>query len=212
MIRRLRSCEAVRSVPLFAVACACAILMAPLSLAQTPATDRPVYPESIRGYKVERAGPELSRPEMAAEGKSADALIQLGDPELAQVTPLGVTLEVPIWISPVKQGGRVDSLTFENMVVNGVDVDVDEYLGSFDLPKKKRLRLPRPLRIFVSTPGLVGGALDEWVESKERWQVTGRVYVFGHFRKYLIKFKRVVPIEIDLEIQNPLKQNDQSTK
>ena len=49
------------------------------------------------------------------------------------------------------------------------------------------------------------GALDEWRESKETWPVTGRVYVFGHFKKFLFKFKRVVPVELNLSLPNPLK-------
>jgi hypothetical protein len=202
----------MRTAKVLATAFIFAVLMAPLSFPQTPTNDSRTYPESIRGYKVEPAGVDLKASGNANGGEFAEALVRLGEPELARVTPLGVTLDIPIWISPVKKGGRVESLSFENMVVNGVNVSVDDYLGSFDLPKKEPLRLPRSLRIFVSTPELFGGALDEWIEQKERWRVTGQVYVFGRFRKYLMRFKRVIPIEVDMEIPNPLKQSDQPTK
>jgi hypothetical protein len=37
------------------------------------------------------------------------------------------------------------------------------------------------------------------------WPVTGRVYVFGRFKKFLFSFKRVVPVELSLTLPNPLK-------
>jgi hypothetical protein len=48
------------------------------------------------------------------------------------------------------------------------------------------------------------GALGEWNDSKPVWPVTGRVYVFGQYKKFLFKFKRVVPVELSLTLKNPL--------
>jgi len=40
--------------------------------------------------------------------------------------------------------------------------------------------------------------------------VTGRVYVFGRFKKKILgistNFKRVVPVELNLTMRNPLKE------
>ena len=187
------------------------------------------YPKEIRGYKVERTVVEIKKPEakssksgnsqnrndgadQSARSNSAanaaeevDELIQLGTPQLARVTPLGITFEVPIIVAPVKQSGHVDFLVFEDMVINGTSVDIDEYQHSFDLPGKQSLTLGNPLRIYVYLPSAMLVALGDWSDSKETWPVTGRVYVFGKFKKSVFSFKRVIPVELKLTMQNPLK-------
>ena len=50
-------------------------------------------------------------------------------------------------------------------------------------------------------------ALGDWGNSKETWPVTGRVYVFGKFKKGPFSFKRVVPVELDLQMRNPLRSD-----
>jgi hypothetical protein len=180
-------------------------------------TDR-VYPKEIRGYKLERAKVEIKKPkdtkdtkEAASEADTAekpsadaDALIQFGEASIARMTPLGITLEVPVTVAAVKQKGHVDFLTFEDMVVNGLSVTVEEYSHSFDLPTNKATRLPQPVRLFISMSTAVMGALGEWNDQKKTWPVKGRVYVFGRFKKFLFNFKRVVPVELELTLANPL--------
>lgn len=184
-----------------------------LTVAVVPAQQ--TYPKEIRGYKIERAKVEIKRQKDADDARKAngaddaDALIQVGEPRVVRVTPLGLTLEVPITVAPVKQGGRVDFLTFEEMSVNGTPVTVEEYQHPFDLPNKEALVLPQPVRLFISAPRLLLGAIDEWGNSKEMWPVTGRVYVFGRFKKFLFKFKRAVPIELSLSLSNPLRVEKQ---
>jgi hypothetical protein len=186
------------------------------------------YPKEIRGYKVERAVVEIKKPETknekfdknrgATDGANqtgtstapvgdVDDLIQLGRPELARITPLGITIEVPIVVSPVKQSGHVDFLMFEDMFINGTPVNVDEYHRPFDLPNKQPVTLRDPLRIYIYLPSAMLAALGEWNESKESWPVTGRVYVFGKFKKAMFSFKRVVPVELNLKMRNPLRKN-----
>ena len=174
------------------------------------------YPKEIRGYKVERAKVEIKKPraeknEKASSDKAADAattdadaLIQFGDASVARMTPLGITLEVPVTIAAVKQKGHVDFLTFEDMVVNDIKVTIEDYNHPFDLPTDKPTQLPQPVRLFISTTSVMLGALGEWNDSKPDWPVTGRVYVFGQFKKFLFKFKRVVPVELSLSLPNPL--------
>ena len=181
-----------------------------------PAGQSPAYPKEMRGYKIERAAVELKRsprkskpkpnsPE-SDEATSADdeQLIRFGDPALASASLLGITFEVPIVVSPVKQKGRVDFLLFENMSFNGTTVDVDEYHREFDLPNDDPLTLSEPLRVYIYLPRAVLAAVDEWNESKKTWIVTGRIYVFGKFKKSIFTFKRCIPVELKLTMQNPL--------
>jgi len=166
------------------------------------------YPKEIHGYKVERTVVELKKPKKASNRDSdVDSLIQFGKPQLARVTPLGISFEVPIVIAPVEQSGHVDFLIFEDMVVNGTSVEMDEYHRGFDLPNKDPLTLREPLRFYIYIPSAVLAAVDDWSNSKETWPVTGRVYVFGKFKKGLFSFKRYVPVELNLAMRNPLRAN-----
>ena len=179
------------------------------------------YPKEIRGYKIERTAIEIKKPESRNKNSNnngqteeqniseseVDALIQFGKPQLARVTPLGITFKVPIVVAPVAQKGRVDFLMFEDMSVNDTSVQIDEYHRGFDLPNKKPATLREPLSFYVYLPGAVLAAIGDWRDSKETWPVTGRVYVFGKFKKGLFSFKRCVPVELNLTMRNPLKEN-----
>ena len=187
------------------------------------------YPKQIRGYKVERTVVEIKKPETKSKktgndksqppndgadqsesttdsDSDVDQLIQLGTPRLARVTPLGITFDIPIVVSAVKQSGHVEFLVFEDMIVNGTSVNIDEYHRAFDLPNKQPLTLREPLRIYIYLPSALLAALGDWSDSKEAWPVRGRVYVFGKFKKGPFSFKRVVPVELNLSIRNPLKE------
>jgi hypothetical protein len=202
----------------------CMLVMLVGGLTVSPQTRS--YPKEIRGYKVERTVVEVKKPDPknqrsgnsrggsdgvdqadAANSESdVDALIQLGKPQLAHVTPLGIYFAVPIVVAPVKQSGHVDFLVFEDMVINGTSVDIDEYQHAFDLPNKQSLTLGDPLRIYIYLPSAMLAALGDWSDSKEMWPVTGRVYVFGRFKKSVFSFKRVIPVELKVTMQNPLRQ------
>ena len=192
------------------------------------------YPKEIFGYKVERTVVEVKKPDKSRKSGNAtgqtgdnsggqpnrdgpasresdaesdvDALIKFGKPQLARITPLGITFEVPIVVSPVTQSGRVDFLVFEDMVVNGSSVEIGEYHRAFDLPNKDPLTLGEPLRFYIYLPGAMLAAIGEWSDSKETWPVTGRVYVFGKFKKSIFSFKRCIPVELNLSMRNPLRE------
>ena len=166
------------------------------------------FPKEIRGYKVERAVVEVKK---TPRQKDADQLgekdlIKFGDPKLIKATPLGITLEIPVVVSPVTQKGAIDFLMFEGMEVNGTSVSIDDYAQRFDLPDKRPLTLKHPLKIYINLPSAILAAVGEWTDSKETWPITGRVYVFGRFRKALFSFKRCVPIELNLTMRNPLRE------
>ena len=227
MMRNSRLRENRKRRSLTTLALCASLLLSALVFAQQPVaqsssshprTSRRDYPKEIRGYKVELANVEIKK--QGAKGKAAaketdaaqetdaETLIQLGEPRVKSVSPLGISLEVPVTVAAIKQGGRVDFLTFEEMTVNGTKVTIGEYRHSFDLPTSKPITLPEPVSIYISTPRALLGALGEWTQPKDIWPVTGRVYVFGRFKKFLFKFKRVVPVELNLSFQNPLKSRD----
>jgi hypothetical protein len=172
-------------------------------------------PKEVRGYKVHRAEVELQKPADAKKEKRRSdeepeyqqdepLLVRLGEPKLVSASPLGVTFDVPVIIGAIKQQGEVDRLVFEDMRVNDIAVNIDDYAHKFKLPNKEPLTLQPSLRIFVSTPQAVLRTIDELLNSKETWPVTGRVYVCGHFKRFLFKFKRAVPVELDTSIRNPV--------
>lgn len=206
-----------------------AFLCVLLAMTMTAFAQTSPYPKEIRGYKVERAAVEMKsrdnrKPRKQEKSQSdnpgapnpnqdpvqtpadanVDQLITFGRPELGRVTPLGITLDIPIVVAPIKQSGHVDFLLFEDMMVNNHSIEIDEYHRAFDLPNKRMLTLREPLRFFISTPVAALAAVDEWSNSKETWPVTGRVYVCGKFKKFLLSFKRCVPVELGLAMKNPL--------
>ena len=128
------------------------------------------YPKEIRGYKVERTVIELKKSDRPITNASSsgerprrvgttiengadanrndptadpkvDELIQFGKAKVASVTPLGISLEIPIVVASVQQKGRVDFLVFEDMVINDTPVEIAEYRHSFDLPNRGALTL-----------------------------------------------------------------------
>jgi hypothetical protein len=185
------------------------------------------YPNEIRVYKVERTAVVLrqtrdKKPQSSTGPGESDRsalppkdqqskvestqLIQFGSPRVARVTPLGISLEIPVLVSPIRQKGRVDFLVFENMVINGTSVEIDEYHRAFDLPNDKPLTLKEPLRFYVYLPSAIMAAIDELAGNAKEWPITGVVYVFGRFRRSIFRFKRVIPLELNLTIPNPLRR------
>ena len=137
---------------------------------------------------------------------NVDQLITFNAPSLARVTPLGITLNMPVVVAPIKQSGHVDFLLFEDMTVNNHSVEIEEYRRGFDLPTKKPLTLREPLRFFISLPTATLAAISEGLNSQETWPVTGRVYVCGKYKKFVLSFKRCVPVELNLTMKNPLRR------
>jgi len=164
------------------------------------------YPKEMRGYKFVRAEMEGKKAGTNATNEEPDSepILRFGNAQLARVTPLGISFEIPMFVAPVKRKGHVDFMVFEEMLVNNNPVEIDEYHRGFDLPNKELLRLEEPLKFYVYLPSAVLGAIDEWNDSKKTWLITGRVYVFGKFKKSFLTFKRYVPIEINIAVPNPL--------
>lgn len=163
-------------------------------------------PKEIRGYKVHRAKiPVLNKSDETDAKTKAEAFVKIGEPALADVSLTSIKLEVPAEIESAAQSGTVDFLAFRDFRVDGLAVEVEEYKESFEFVKNQTIVLPKPIVISLSAKEIVRGALKELKESKDEWTVTGRVFVFGRFKKSFLKFKRVVPVEVNLKIKNPLK-------
>jgi hypothetical protein len=95
-------------------------------------------------------------------------------------------------------------MTFKDIRVNGIGVDVEEFQHPFSFKKGQAVQIPVPLRAKVNLQSAAKTALREFSEPKSEWLVSGTVFVFGKFKKLGFSFKRVVPIEFKLIIKNPL--------
>lgn len=162
-------------------------------------------PKEIRGYKVHKTGISVKTSSNKTPARSGpEALVKIGDPAVTDLSFTGLTFEIPAEITSFDQSGRVDFLTFHDFKVNGLAVDVEEYRSAFSFKKNELVVLPEPARIFLGTGQIVKAAWKEIAETKKEWTITGRVFVFGKFRKLGFSFKRVIPVDINLTIKNPL--------
>lgn len=164
-------------------------------------------PKEIRGYKVHKAKISIKNHAEKTPAKDKfEAFVKVGEPELIDVSLAGITFELTAEVDSIAESGTIDFLTFHDFRVNGLKVEVEEYTEKIELKKNQIAALPKPVRIFLSAAQTLRGVIKEARESKEEWTVTGRVFVFGRFKKSFLKFKRVIPVEINLKIKNPLKQ------
>ncbi|MEQ1762928.1 MAG: hypothetical protein ABL984_07280 [Pyrinomonadaceae bacterium] len=156
-------------------------------------------PDKIRGYKVYR-----DKVSVNASTGGSDAAIKIGEPEVVDVSLTGITFELPAEFTTSAQSGKVEMVSFHDLKVNGIKVEPAEYTYKFEFRKGEKVVVPQPVRIFVPTSGLVKAAWQEMTEKRADWVVTGRLFVFGRFRRYGFYHKRVVPIDLNLTIKNPL--------
>ncbi|HTK38683.1 MAG TPA: hypothetical protein VL325_09340 [Pyrinomonadaceae bacterium] len=164
-------------------------------VAFAPAQD---LPSKIRGYKLHK------KPISVTNSKGPTGDLKIGVPSVTNVSISGVKFAVTVAIDKVPETGRVDFLTFNDFKINGIPVTIDEYTESFRFNKGQAVSLSEPLGVSIGTAELFGAARKEVDRFRGEWTVTGRVFVFGKFRKYGMEFRRVVPVDIDLKIKNPL--------
>lgn len=166
-------------------------------------------PDEIRGYKVHNAKISVTnKTGINDENNKSEAFARLTEPELINTSLTGLTFEISAEIDPLDYKGKVDFLTFRDFKVNGLDVEIEEYANSFEFKKNQAIALPKPVRIFLGTRQALKGALNEMRDSKEEWTVTGTVFVFGRFKKWGFSAKRVVPVEVNVKVKNPLKKEN----
>ena len=155
-------------------------------------------PDKIRGYKVYRDKVAVNT------DITSDAAIQIGKPEVVDVAHTGITLELPTEFTTSAQSGKVDMVAFHDLKVNGIKVEPEEYTHKFEFRKGEKVVIPKPVRILVPASGMVKAAWQEMTEKRSEWVVTGRVFVFGKFRRYGFYHKRVVPVDLNFTFKNPL--------
>lgn len=166
-------------------------------------------PDKIRGYKVYKTQVSVRTETDKSEKKDkSEAFVKIGEPELIDVSLTGVTFELTAEISALEQNGAVDFLTFHDFRVNGLNVEIEEYKEPFVFKKNQPIKLPKPVKIFLGAAQTLRGALKEMKDLKNEWLVTGRIFVFGRFKKFGFSFKRVIPVEINIKIKNPLQKKN----
>jgi hypothetical protein len=157
-------------------------------------------PEKIRGYKVHDEVIRVTNNGAKSDGKPA---VVVGSPAVSDVSLSGVTLAIAGEIEAAGHDGRVEMMTFRDFRVNGMAVKVAEFDTPFILKKRGKTTLPAPATVFLPTTNILNAAWKEITESKNDWTVTGRVFVFGRFKRFGFNFKRVIPIDVSLTIKNP---------
>lgn len=163
-------------------------------------------PDKIRGYKVENAALKVSHtiPEGNKFSDEFDLYIQLAKPKISMLGLISASIEVGADIVSTKQSGSVDMVTFHNVRVNGVAVEIDEYSVATTFKKGIRSSLSKPVTAKFNLAGAAKGAYKELTDSRDQWHVTGTAFVFGRFKKLGFSFKRVIPVKIDMLVRNPL--------
>lgn len=162
-------------------------------------------PDEIRGYKVHDANVLVTNRTEKVGDRKPDAIVRVDDPTLKEKSLKGLTFDVSGELETLGNSGAVDFLAFKDIKINGMSVSIDDYEHPFEFKKKQTVRLPFPVEVFIGTFETLRGALGEIRDPKPEWEVTGTVFVFGRFKKWGMKFKRVVPVEIRLTIRNPIR-------
>lgn len=163
-------------------------------------------PDRIRGYKVHKDKISIQDdPEASRKNKDLYVEVNLDSPELADITALGLKLELGGEITVFGQSGTVNFISFKDFQVNGIAVEIEEYKKTFEFRKNNPFKLEKPIEMFINTAQTLRSAWKEIKDSKEEWLVTGNIFVFGRFKKLGFSFKRVVPVEVKIKIPNPLK-------
>lgn len=180
--------------------CLCGLIFGAALHAQT-------LPDEIRGYKVHQTKISVTnKTDRLPEKDKSEASARLTEPALTDTSLTGLTFEISAEIEPLEYKGKIDFLTFRDFKVNGLAVEIEEYTESFEFKKNQATSLPKPVRVFLGAGQALKGALGEIRDSKTEWTVTGTVFVFGRFKKWGFNVKRVVPVEVNVKIKNPLKK------
>ena len=162
-------------------------------------------PKKIRGYKVHTVEMSAATEDLSPSESGPLVDFRFGDPALSDVGLEGVTFLIPGSIVANGKDGTVDFLTFLDFRVNGIPVEIRDYTAGFRFKSGEEVNLPDPVEITVSITSAIRSAAKEMVGSADEWEVSGRVFIFGKFKKFGFSFKRVVPVDVTFSVPNPLK-------
>jgi hypothetical protein len=185
----------MRSTPILAVL---------LFLFASTLTSAQSLPDKIRGYKVYRAPIEISDSRATLKNRKSDATVRLLDPRIVDIGPFGASIDIGAEIIASEQSGQVDMVSFRDVRINDLKVEVEDYNQSFSFKEGQPVTLPKPARISIRIANIARAAYAELTDKPDELALTGTAFVFGRFRKFGLIFKRVVPVKIDLKIKNLL--------
>lgn len=163
------------------------------------------WPDKINGYKLHKAEIVVTNSSIRAADNRGDAVVFVDVPKVVDIGLGGISFEIMAEFVSRNESGKVDLVTFKDLNVNGLALDVEDYRHSFAFKKEKRVSLPLPAKVSIKTMSIPRAALSELMGSPNELAVTGRAFVFGKFKKFGFSFKRVVPVTIDLKFNNPLR-------
>ncbi|MEO7540054.1 MAG: hypothetical protein ABIV21_08490 [Pyrinomonadaceae bacterium] len=161
-------------------------------------------PDKIRGYKIYNAKPSIALPGSDPNHR-ADVTVSFDELKIISVGLTRAVVTVGATVTSNNQSSRINFLSFHDITVNGIPVEVEEYDHSTSFKKGVPITFESPLRasiLFASAPRSI---LTELLRESGDWRINGTVFVFGKFKKHGFSFKRVIPVPIDLKVQDPLK-------
>ena len=161
-------------------------------------------PDKIRGYKVHSEVVKLSN-----DGAVDRPSVSVATPSVADVSLSGITVSVSGELEEAGYDGRVEMLIFRDFRVNGLAVEVAEFTTPFQVTKRGRTALPVPAQVFLPARSVLKAAWNASSAPATDWTITGRILVFGRFKKFGFSFKRVVPVDVKLTVRNPLTEDRQ---
>lgn len=159
--------------------------------------------KKIRGYKIHNSNILVTTDKLKSDriGKTV-VVVNLGKPQISAFSPFAITIDLKPEVTVFGQSGEIDFIVFEDFTVNGFNLRIKEYNEKIKFRRSKLVNLKTPLKIVISTSQIVLGSAIQILRSKKEWRVRGRALVFGRFKKSFLKFKRVIPVDIDLTIKN----------
>lgn len=160
-------------------------------------------PKNIRGYRVHKDVIKINRSSVG--DADSPVTVTFRGLRVSEIGLTGSSFLLDAELRSRSQSGKVEIIDFYGVRVNGIVVRPEEYVRPFEFKKGVTVELPEPVRIFLPVTGAIRGLLNEVFDSKAEWTVTGRMFVFGKFRRYGLSHKRVVVVDFEFDHPNPLK-------
>lgn len=161
-------------------------------------------PDRIRGYKVHKANVSVHADKTSLESaKKPKVLLDSFTIDLAGVSLTKTSWDALIAFTVFGQSGRVDFISFQSFQINGTAVEIEEYQHRFKFKRGRKVSLVKPLSMSIGNLSGFRVAVRKLFDQEKEWRVQGKILVFGKFKKSFFRFKRVVPVDIDIVLKNP---------
>ncbi len=157
------------------------------------------FPDRIRGYKVHKTP-------IIIDGKNKARGITIESLSVVELSFAGASVEADVSLSGIDQSGEIEFITFEKFSLGSLPFEIAEYRTPFRMVKNTRVKLSSPLTASLTTLVAINAFNRERENPAKVLRLTGTAYVFGRFKRFGFSFKRAVPILVDVEIPNPLRQ------